>query len=60
MTLEIYVNYVLQLLAILFYKKYLGKIGEIIYLDNSALYYTSKYTKKFCTKVELLRIIWPI
>ena len=31
----------------------------MIYIDNSARYYTSKYTKKFYTEVGLLHIIWP-
>ena len=29
-------------------------------MDNDATYYTSKFIKKFCTKVELLCIIWLV
>lgn len=32
-------------------------IDKIIYMNNGAIYYISKYTKKFSTKVELLCII---
>ncbi len=59
MTLEIYVDQVLRLLAVLFYEECLGEIGEMIYIDDSAAYYISKLTKKFCTEVELLYMIWP-
>ena len=59
MTLEIYVNQVLQLLAVLFYEEYLKEIGEMIYINDNAGYHTFKDTKKFCTKVTLLCIIWP-
>lgn len=60
MTLEIYIDQVFQPLVILFYKEYLREIGEIIYIDNGTTYYIFKYIKKFCTKVGLLYIIWPI
>ncbi len=59
MTLEIYVDQVLRPLVILFYEECLREIGEIIYMDNGAAYYTSKYIKKFYTKVGLLCMIWP-
>ena len=29
------------------------------YMDDGAAYHTSKYTKKFCAEVGLLRMIWP-
>ena len=28
-------------------------------MDDGAAYHTSKYTKKFCAEVGLLRMIWP-
>ncbi len=58
-TSEIYVNQVLRRLALLVYEQCLREIGEMIYMDDGAAYHTSKYTKKFCTEVGLLRMIWP-
>ncbi len=55
---EIYVNQVFQSLAIFFYEECLGKIGEIIYMDDDVTYYTSKLTKKSYAEVGLLCIIW--
>ncbi len=59
MILEIYVVQVLQPLTVLFYKECLGEIGEIIYMNDSAAYHTSKLTKKFCAEVGVLSIICP-
>lgn len=28
-------------------------------MDNGALYYKFEYTKKFCTGIKFLYIIWP-
>lgn len=56
--LEIYVNQVFQLLALSFYKQYIRRIGDMIYMDNSAIYHMLKYTKKYCYEVEFLYIIW--
>lgn len=58
MILEIYVDQVFWLLTILFYKKWLRTIKKTIYMDNSTMYYMSKYTKKFCAKMRFLYIIW--
>ncbi len=58
-TLEIYIDQVLQPLAVRFYEDYLREIEEMIYIDDGAAYHTSKYTKKFCVKVGLLHMIWP-
>lgn len=30
----------------------------MIYVDNDIIYHIFKFTKKFCTKVELLYKIW--
>ncbi len=60
MASEIYVDQVLQPLAVLFYEECLREIGEMIYIDDGAVYYTSKYTKKFCAELGLLCMIWPM
>ena len=57
---KIYIDQVLQTLAVPFYEECLRKIREMIYIDDSARYHISKYTKKFCTEVGLLRMIWPM
>ncbi len=57
MTLEKYVDQVLRILAVLFYKKCLGKIEEMIYMDDGTAYYTSKLTKEFYVEVGLLYMI---
>ena len=59
MTSEIYVDQVLRPLAVPFCEECLKEIGEMIYMDDGAGYHTSKYTKKFCAEVGLLRMIWP-
>lgn len=59
MNSEIYVNQVLRLLAFSFYEECMREIGDIIYMDDGAGYHMSKYTKKFCREVGLLRMIWP-
>ena len=59
MTSKIYSDQALRLLAVPFYEECLKEIEEMIYIDDDARYYTSKYTKKFCAEVGLLRIIWP-
>lgn len=59
MTSEIYVDQVLRPLAIPFYEECLREIGEMIYMDDGTSYHTSKYTKKSCAEVGLLRMIWP-
>lgn len=58
-TSEIYIDQVLRLLGVPFYEECLREIGKILYMDDDAAYYTSKYTKKFCAEVGLLRMIWP-
>ncbi len=58
MTLEIYVDQVFRSLAAPFYEEYLGEIGKMIYIDDSTVYHTSKFTKKFYAEVELLYMIW--
>lgn len=60
MILKIYIDQVLQPIAIHFYEKYLKKIKKIIYIDNGTLYLMSKYTKKFYTEIKLLFITWLI
>lgn len=60
MTLKINIDQVFRPLVILFYEEYLREIGEIVYIDNGATYHIYKYTKKFCTKVRLLHIIWLV
>ena len=47
MTLKIYTDQALRLLAVPVYEECLKEIEEIIHIDNGAKYYTSKYTKKF-------------
>lgn len=59
MTLEIYVNQVFQLLNLPFFKEMMEENEFMIWMDDSAVYYTSKFTTKFCYKVDLLRIKWP-
>lgn len=58
MTLEIYVNQLLWLLAVPFYNEFLVKIRQIIYIDDNIVYHTSKQTKKFCAEVGLLHMMW--
>ncbi len=60
MMLQIYIDWIFWLLIVHFYEKYLRKIGEIIDIDDSVIYYTSKLTKKFSAKMILLHIIWLI
>lgn len=57
MTLEIYVNQVLEPLGLLFLKKIVEENDDMIQIDDGMVYYTSKYTIKFCQKVGLLRMI---
>lgn len=59
-TSEIYINQVFWLLAIFFYEKCFGEIEKMIYINIGAAYYTSKFIKKFYTKLGLLYIIWPV
>lgn len=47
---EIYIDQVFEPLVILFYKECFKEIGKIIYINNSALYYMSKYIKSFVLK----------
>lgn len=42
MTSEIYVDQVLQPIAVPFYEECLREIGEMIYMDDGAAYHTSK------------------
>ena len=56
---EIYIDQVLQPLAVSFFKECLKEIGKMIYIDDGTRYHMSKYTKKFYAEMVFLYMIWP-
>lgn len=59
-TSEIYVNQVFQPLSLLFFEKIIEKKRFIIQISDSTTYHISKLMIKFCCKIGLLRMKWPI
>lgn len=59
-TLEILVDQILQPLAVFFYEECWKEIREMIYIDNSVVYHTFKFIKKFYAEVGFLHMIWPV
>ena len=50
----------LEPLGVPVYEQFIDELGFMIWMDNGAGYYTSKFTTKFCCDSGLLRMNWSV